>query len=118
MLHRPVRLRVRVAEYFEGLVLGRGGKCEITGVGKEFFGLHEPVDLVFERFVLVRGFAFGKRLRYGGSCPSALTGMGFVNNDSETTVPMFVSDLVQDEGEFLHRGNNDLLPGFDEFPQV
>ena len=44
--------------------------------------------------------------------------MRLVDDDGETAAPVLIADLVQNEGEFLHRGNDDFLPRLDEFPQV
>ena len=49
VLGRAVGLRLRVAEDFQRLVLGGGGKGEVAGVGQQPARRHEAVDLVLER---------------------------------------------------------------------
>src|SRR5690349_24670524 len=44
--------------------------------------------------------------------------MGFVDYDSEAPAPMRIADLVEDEGELLYGGDNDLLTTLDEAPKV
>ena len=44
--------------------------------------------------------------------------MGFVDDDGEGAFSLLVVDLLQDEGEFLHRRDDDLLAVLDELAQV
>ena len=50
------------------------------------------------------------------SCRSAATlaGVGLVNEDGEAPAPMFIANLVENEGKFLHRGDNNLLAACEE----
>ena len=50
-------LGVWLAENLQRLVLGRGGEGEIAGIGQELARLHDAVDLVFRRLVLLLGAA-------------------------------------------------------------
>ena len=44
--------------------------------------------------------------------------MGLVDDDGEAAPALLVADLVEDEGELLHRGDDDLLAALDEPAQV
>jgi hypothetical protein len=44
--------------------------------------------------------------------------MGFIDNDSKFAATVFGADLIEDEREFLDRGDDDLLTTFDEPAQV
>ena len=44
--------------------------------------------------------------------------MRLVDHDGEVAPAMLVADLVEDERELLHCGDDDLLPGLDEPPQI
>src|SRR5680860_1913952 len=44
--------------------------------------------------------------------------MRLVNDDRERAAPMLVADLVQDDGKFLNRGDNDLLARLDKLPKL
>ena len=41
---------------------------------------------------------------------SALAGVRLVDDDREPSAPVLAPDLVEDERELLHRGDDDLLP--------
>jgi hypothetical protein len=63
---------------------------------------------------------FGKgHVHLGGGGFAALAGMGFVDDNGEGAAPVFVADLIEDEGELLHRGDDDLLAAWrNELAQV
>ena len=44
--------------------------------------------------------------------------MGLVDDDGEASSAVLAADLVQDERELLHRGDDDLLAALDELAQV
>ena len=44
--------------------------------------------------------------------------MRLVDDDCEVPIPLAVPDLVQNVGELLHRGDNDLLARLDEAAQT
>ena len=44
--------------------------------------------------------------------------MGLVDDDGEAPPALLVADLVEDEGELLHRRDDDLLAGLDEAAKV
>ena len=44
--------------------------------------------------------------------------MGLVDDDGEAPPALLVADLIEDEGEFLDRRNDNLLAGRDEATQV
>ncbi len=96
------------AEHLQGLVLRRGCEGEVAGVGQHLPRLDDAVDLSS-----VVSFILSSRLgqchAHCGSCTAALAGMGFVNDDGELPAPMLLSDLVKDEGERLHCGDDYLL---------
>ena len=118
MPHRAVRLRVRGAEDLQGLVLGRGGKREVTGVGQQLARLHQAVDLVLVGLLLVHLPGRRQRLRHRRAGTSALAGVRLVDDDREAAPALLVADLVEDERELLHRGDDDLLAALDEPPQI
>ena len=118
MPHRPVRLRVRGAEDLQRLVLGRSGKREVTGVGQQLARLHQAVDLVLVGLLLVHLAGRRQRLRHRRAGASALAGVRLVDDDREAAPALLVADLVENERELLHRGNDDLLAALDEPPQI
>jgi hypothetical protein len=118
VLHRAVRLRFGRAENLQRLVLGRGGEGEVTRVGQQLLGFHQPVDLVLQRLVLLLRARGCQRARHRRRRPSALTRMRLVNDDRKPPPAMFIPDFIQDERKLLHRGDNDLLAFGDELPQV
>ena len=69
MPDRTVALRVRVAEDLQRLVLGRGRKSEVAGVGEELVRLHQAVDLILVG-LLFRGLS-GLAQRLGHGCGGA-----------------------------------------------
>ena len=83
VLDSAVRLRIRFAEQFEGLVLWCGREGEIAGVVEQAAVFDDVVDLVLERvFVIVVGLA-AQRDVHGSGGASALAGVGFVDDDGE-----------------------------------
>ena len=67
------------------------------------------VDLVLDRLVLVAIVRAGQsRVQRGGGL-AALAGMRLVDDDREAAVPVQRADIVEDEGEFLNRRDDDLL---------
>ena len=76
VFHRPVRLRLRVPEDLQPLVLRGSGEGEVARVWEELARLHEAVDLIFERLLLVHLAGLGERLRHGRSGSPALARMG------------------------------------------
>jgi len=114
--------RQRLAEHFQRLVLGRGGERKVAGVGQHLARLHPLRDRLVHRvlgvgtrvFILRRG---AKRLAHRRRGLAALAGVGLVDDDGEG-LAAFGRDLVEDEGELLHRRNDDLLPLLNELAQV
>ena len=119
VLHRAVGLRVRLAENLQGLVLGGRGEGEVAGVGHHLPAYHDLVDFILERFffLTVLGMLFQYAVHGSGGL-AALTGMRLVDDDGELALAVFVADLIENERELLHRGDDDLLPGLEEFPQI
>ena len=69
--HHAVRLWLLYSENLQCLVLGRGSKSKIAGVGEQLLGLNKTVDPVFYRLVVILFSGFGKSLCQGcGSAPS------------------------------------------------
>ena len=111
MLDRAVRLRLWLAENLQRLVLGRRSEGEVARVGEQLACLHQPVDPVLEGFVLPLRTGLGKRLRHRRAGAPALAGMSLVDDDGEAPPALLVADLIEDEGEFLDRRDDDLLAG-------
>ena len=105
----PPALGYGVAEYLQGLVLRRGGEGEVAGVGHQLLRLHDAVDLVLGGLVVLLGARLSQRHGHRRRHAPALTGVGLVDNDGEPAPPMLVADGVQNEGEFLDRGDDDAL---------
>ena len=72
MLDRAGGLGVGVAEEFQRLVLGRGGKRKVAGVGEQLMRLHQAVDLILVGLFLALLTGLGERLGHGGAGPAAL----------------------------------------------
>ena len=118
VLDGAVRLRVGLAEDLQRLVLRRGGEGEVARVGQELLGLHQPVDLVLGGLVLLLCPDGRECHREGSGRASALAGVRLVDDDGEAPPAVLAADLIEDEGELLHRGDDDLLPLGDEPAQV
>ena len=120
MPHLSVGLRLRFAEQFQGLVLRGGGEGQVGGVGEQPPAFDDAVDLVFEGVLvfIVGCCSFSQGLGHGAGGLPALAGVCLVDDDGEGPVPVVVSDVVQDEGEFLDGGDDNLLALFDEPPEV
>ena len=116
--HRPVRLWVRSAEDFQRLVLRRRGEGEVAGVRQQLLRLHEPVDDVLDRFLVFLGPGLRERHGQRGRGAPALTRVRFVDHDGEPPPAVLAADLVEDERELLHGGDDDLLALGDERAQV
>ncbi len=118
MFHRAVWLRNGFTKQLQGFILRGSGEGKVAGIGQEFLGLYDPVNLVFEGLV----FLLGTRLRQGhthlGRGAAALAGVGLVNNDGKMTPPVLVADFVEDEGELLKSRDYNLLTALDKTPQV
>jgi hypothetical protein len=80
--------------------------------------LYDRVDLVLDRFIVVAVFGAGECSieRRRGLAP--LTGMRLVDQDREAAVAMLRANIVEDEGKFLDRRDDDLLAVLDEAPQI
>ena len=65
-----------------------------------------------------RAPAFGERLAHACRRLAALAGVGLVDDDREGVSAVGVADLLVDERELLHRGDDDLLAGLDGRPQL
>ena len=109
-----IRLLVALAEQLQCLVLRRRGEGEVARVPQQPTRLHDAVDPVLVGLVLLDPSRLGECTRHRRRRLAALTGVCLVDDDREATVPLAVSDLVQDEWELLHRRDDDLLPGLDE----
>ena len=118
MPDRFVALRIRIAEDLQRLVLGRGGKGEVAGVGEELARLHQAVDLILVGLLFRRLACLAQRLGHGCGGAAALARMGLVDDDGKAAPAMFVADLVENERELLDRRDDDLLAGLDEPSQV
>ena len=99
----------RVAEDFQGLVLGGSCEGEVAGVGQQLLALHQPVDLVFGGLVFFLATGLSQRHGYRCRSPSALARMGLVDDDGEPPPPVLVANGFQDERELLDGGDDDPL---------
>ena len=101
----------RVAEDFQGLVLGGGCKGEVAGVGQQLLALHQPVDLVlgglFHLFYagLPQGHGHERRPPPVRPWLEWASSMMMAN----LRPPVLVADGVQDERELLDGGDDDPL---------
>ncbi len=111
-------LGVGLAEDLQRLVLGRGGEGEVAGVGQHLARFHDAVDDVLDGLLLFRCAGFAEGHAHRGRGAPALAGVGLVDDDGKAPAAVLVADLVQDEGELLHRGDDDLLAALDEPAQV
>ena len=118
MPDRAVGLRIRLAEDLQRLVLRGGGEREVAGVGEQPARLHQAVDAVLEGRLLAFFAGLGEREPHGRAGAAALAGMGLVDDDGKAPPALLVADLVEDEGELLHRRDDDLLTRFNEAAQV
>jgi hypothetical protein len=118
----------RLAEQLQRLVLRRGGEGVVAGVGQQLarcdalfdFRIHRILRGVFlERFLV--GLAADRTTHQGpvhlGRGLAALAGMRLVDQQRELLVAQ-VAQLVEDEGELLHRGDDDLLAPAQEVAQL
>jgi hypothetical protein len=76
------------------------------------------VDFVLDGLVLVAILRAGQRGIQRGGRLATLTGMGLIDNDREAAVAMLCADVTEDEREFLHRGDDDLIAVGDEAAQA
>ena len=107
------------AEDLQRLVLRRGREGEVAGVRQQPLRLHQPVDLVFGRLVLVLDAAvLAERHRHRRRRPSALARVRLVDDDREPASPVLVADGLQDERELLDRRDHDPLARLQHPPQV
>jgi hypothetical protein len=109
------------AEHLQRLVLGRGGEGEVAGVGQHLARRHSH-----ERVHRVLGVS-SACLRPPPSAASAWLIAAevlppWLECASSMTMakvcPPRSPDLVEDEGELLHRGDDDLLALLDELSQI
>ena len=73
---------------------------------------------VLERLVVFLGASGRQRHRERRRRAPALAGVRLVDDDREVPSAVLVADLVEDEGELLHRRDDDLLALLDELAQV
>ena len=78
------------------------------------------VDTSLRLFIVpeLGGCRLGKRLRHCGTRAPALAGVRFIDNDGEPPSALLIANLVEDEGEFLYRGDDDFLARLDEAPKI
>ena len=77
--------------------------------------LHQSVDLILVGFLLNCFPGVRKHLRHGRARTASLAGMSLIDDDGETSLNLLVTDLLQDKGELLHGGDDDLLAILNEF---
>ena len=126
---QPARLHQPVDPVLEGLVFAlRLLRLPLTLLFPLPLRVPVPVPLAlalrlpFRRLPLPlrlrRAAGLGERLRHRRAGAPALAGVGLVDDDGEAPPALLVADLVEDEGELLHRRDNDLLAGLDEAAKV
>ena len=113
-----IRLRVRLAEDLQRLVLRRGGECEVAGVREQSARLDQPVDAILGGLFLALLAGLPQRGGHRRRGAPALAGVRLVDDDGEPPMPLLVPDLVQDERELLDGRDDDLLAGLDEPAEV
>ncbi len=106
--------RQRLAEHLQRLVLGRGGEGEVAGVGQHLARRHALFQRLVHRVLGIGPRVFvlrrvAKRLAHRRRGLAALAGVRLVDDDGEGLAALG-RDLVEDEGELLHRRDDDLLP--------
>ena len=114
--------RQRLAEHLQRLVLGRGGEGEVAGVGQHLARRHALLERLVHRVLGV-----GSSSSSSAGAPSAWLIAAEVlppwlecasSMTMAKVLPRLGRDLVEDEGELLHRRDDDLLPLLDELAQV
>ena len=118
VLDGAVGLRVRFAEDLERLVLWCRGEGEIAGGREQLARLHQAVDLILVCLLIALFTGLGKCLGHGRAGLPALARMRLVDDDGEASPAVLVADLIQDEREFLHRGDDDFLARLDKAAQI
>ena len=109
---------VRVlAEDLEGLVLGRGREREVARVWQHLPRLHQPIDAVLGRLVIVGGYA-RERLTHRPGGLAALTRVRLVDDDREVAAGVRRPDVVEHERELLDGRDDDLLAVLEEPAEV
>ena len=111
-------LRDGLAEDLQGLALRRRGEREVARVRQQLARLHDAVDPVLRRLLFVFLAGGGKRHVHGSGRFAALARMRLVDDDRETAIAVLAADVVEDEREFLDRGDDDLLAALDEPAQI
>ena len=114
----PAVLHDGIAENLQGLRLRRRGEREVARVGQQLARLHDPVDAVFRRLLLVLLTGGGERHVHRGGGLAALARMRLVDDDRKAAVAVQAADVVEDEREFLDRGDDDFLAALDKAAQI
>jgi hypothetical protein len=114
--------RQRLAEHLQCLVLRRRGEGEVAGIGQHLARRHALFERRVHRVLGVgsRVVVFRRRsecLAHRRRGLAALARMRLVDDDGEGPAALD-GDLVEDEGKFLHRRDDDLPALFDEPAQV
>ena len=113
--------RQGLAEHLQRLALGRGREGKIAGIGQHLACRHAffqgLVHRVFGVGIPFPGVLRPQRLVHRRRGPPALAGVRLVDDDGEGLARL-ARDFVEDERELLHRGDDDLLAFFDEFPEI
>ena len=113
-----VRVRDGLPEHLQRLVLRGRGERKVARVGQQLLGFDDPVDLILDALLLIAVLPTAectgdrrRRLR-------ALRGVGFIDHDREAAPLVLCADVVEDVGELLDRGDDDLLASRDRPAQV
>jgi len=114
--------RQRLAEHLECLVFGRGGECEVAGIGQHLARRHALCERFVHRVLGVGPRVFilslvAERLAHRRRGFAALAGVRLVDDDRKGLAALG-GDLVENEGKLLHRRDDDLFPFLNEPAQV
>jgi hypothetical protein len=115
--------RQRLTEHLQRLVFGCRGEREVAGVAQHPARRHALFESGVHRvlgvgtFVLIARRRTTERLAHRRRGLATLARVGLVDDDGEGLAG-FAGDLVEDEGEFLHRRDDDLPALLDEAAQV
>ena len=109
MSDRTVGVRDGLAEHLQSLVLRGRSEREVARVRQKPLRFDDPVDLILNSLVLVCVRCSAERTGHGSRGLRPLGRVSFVDNDREVAALMLRSDVVEDVGELLHRGDDDLL---------
>ena len=108
----------RLAENLQCLVLGSCCECVVAGIRQHLSSFHDAVDSILGRLVLPLGTNHRKGSTHGCGCLATLAGVCLIDQYRERTCPVLAADVLQNEGELLNRGDDDLLAALNELAEI